>query len=163
MNCTAISFKKCIPIFFEYFFYFVSKVPIIAPPRRNVNFPIWLNCDSTPVFSSLSENSQAVFPSHLTHPMYKRLPDCLCEAAVAPRQLCISPYSVHQELNSVCFFVQTWDTAHLGLPGTCSPIMEGQLTKAVHQIIVINRDVGLVFILSRKCGLKSADKHSRVK
>lgn len=79
-------------------------------------------------------------------PMYKCLPDCLCEAAVAPRQLCIGPYSVHQELNSMCLFVQTWDKAHLGLPGTCSPIMEGQLTKAVHQIIVINTDVGLVFI-----------------
>lgn len=142
MNCTVKSFKKCIPIFYLFFILFL-KYQLLPPPHRNVNFPILLKYDSTLC-------SQVCWKTGLPTPFYTphvQMPPWFSSwSCSGPRQFWVGPYSAHQELNSVCLFVQTWDMAHLGLPGTCSPIMEGQLTKAVHQVIVISRDAGLIFI-----------------
>lgn len=144
-------------------FYSIFKVAVIVSLLHgNANFPILLNCASTPTFSSLLENRQA-YPHHLTHPFtntsltvvikhrscsdhpHPPTPPTPAQAALpwpllcsSGTELCVpfSPNSLEQGP-----FVFGW---HMFLHLLWR---DGQVTNAAGQRTVINTDVGLVFFL----------------
>lgn len=151
-------------------FYSIFKVAVIVSLLHgNANFPILLNCASTPTFSSLLENRQA-YPHHLTHPFTNT-----SLTVVIKHRSCSDPPG--SSTLAFTLFIWNWTLCAFfsKLPGTrpvCvrlahvpSPTVEGRTgnqrcwSKNCNKY---RRWFGVLSCLG-KCDLKSADQHNRFK